>query len=201
MSFIIFLAGDHFKDIKDHSHEQIKDIYTIIIHANYDPITYDNDIAIIKLVSPATINNYVHPISLPHFLDFELPGFKCTITGWGNQGKNTKYRNALHKTNIKIVSFSTCDHSRSYKGRLSGNMFCAGHIEGLKDTCQGDSGGPLQCMTRGEWVLYGITSWGDGCGTKHKYGVYTVVRNYLIWINNIINKIDEPQISYKDYKS
>uniref|UniRef100_A0A8C5U736 Peptidase S1 domain-containing protein n=1 Tax=Malurus cyaneus samueli TaxID=2593467 RepID=A0A8C5U736_9PASS len=42
---------------------------------------------------------------------------------------------------------------------------------------QGDSGGPLACQdpTSHHFVLYGITSWGDGCGERGKPGVYTRV--------------------------
>lgn len=30
--------------------------------------------------------------------------------------------------------------------------------------------------------LYGIISWGQRCGDKHKPGVYTKVAEYLTWI-------------------
>lgn len=49
---------------------------------------------------------------------------------------------------------------------------------------KGDSGGPLIYQDRisGRFQLYGITSWGDGCGEKGKPGVYTRVSAFSDWI-------------------
>ena len=57
---------------------------------------------------------------------------------------------------------------------------------------QGDSGGPLAC-TRGDVsFLYGIISWGEGCGRSGKPGVYTKVVNYIDWINSVIRRKPKP---------
>ena len=61
---------------------------------------------------------------------------------------------------------------------LTDNMFCAKSSDGA-DTCAGDSGGPLLCENdRGDWTLYGITSWGLGCGAEKYPGVYTSVKGF-----------------------
>ena len=49
---------------------------------------------------------------------------------------------------------------------------------------QGDSGGPLVCNNYFE----GIVSWGISCANPYFPGVYTKVRNYVKWINWIIDK-------------
>ena len=61
-------------------------------------------------------------------------------------------------------------------------MFCAGDLLGKKDACKGDSGGPAVAQIHGRATLFGITSWGYGCGRRNKPGVYTKVREYVKWI-------------------
>ena len=50
-----------------------------------------------------------------------------------------------------------------------------------RDTCQGDSGGPFAVQrSDGRFVLAGITSWGEQCGTG---GYYTKVTEFREFIN------------------
>ena len=53
--------------------------------------------------------------------------------------------------------------------------FCAGYYFGGRDACQGDSGGPLVCIVDDVPILYGIVSWGRGCGKIMYPGVYAKV--------------------------
>ncbi|XP_014057043.1 trypsin-1-like [Salmo salar] len=62
--------------------------------------------------------------------------------------------NKLQCLNLAILSFNVCNNS--YPGQITNAMFCAGFLEGGKDSCQGDSGGPVVC--NGD--LQGVVSWG-----------------------------------------
>lgn len=53
------------------------------IHPKYDEHTTDNDLALIKLSTPATLNKRVNTICLPEADDDFDTGTVCTISGWG----------------------------------------------------------------------------------------------------------------------
>lgn len=55
----------------------------IIAHQDYNPVTYDNDIALMELDANVTLNQYIWPICLPS-ATYDFPvGCKAWITGWG----------------------------------------------------------------------------------------------------------------------
>ena len=179
--------GEHNLNGDDKTEQEIN-IAAIMIHGGYNQITTNNDIALIRLAEKAKINDHVNTICLPKMSDFLSAGTRCKITGWGATGEHSSTSNILMEAEVPIVNRSVCAHETVYGERITSNMMCAGFARGGIDTCQGDSGGPLQCRNkndRSQWILYGITSWGRGCGRKLKYGVYAVVRNYLKFIKMI----------------
>ncbi|XP_032721114.1 cationic trypsin-like [Lontra canadensis] len=160
--------------------EQFINSAKVIPHPRYNEQNFDNDIMLIKLSSPATLNSRVSTVSLPKSCaDADT---QCLISGWGNTwsvGEN--FPDDLQCLQAPILSDSTCHDA--YPGRISSNMICLGYMQGRKDACQGDSGGPVVCNRE----LQGIVSWGIGCAQKGKPGVYTKVCNYVSWIQETID--------------
>uniref|UniRef100_A0A3B3BV47 trypsin n=1 Tax=Oryzias melastigma TaxID=30732 RepID=A0A3B3BV47_ORYME len=160
--------------------EQFIDSSKIIRHPNYNSWNLDNDIMLIKLSSPASLNSYVSTVSLPS--SCASAGTSCLISGWGNtSGSGSNYPDRLMCLDAPILSDTSCRNS--YPGEITSNMFCAGFLEGGKDSCQGDSGGPVVCNNQ----LQGIVSWGYGCAVKDRPGVYTKVCNYNTWIRDTMS--------------
>ncbi|KAI4543412.1 hypothetical protein MG293_006206 [Ovis ammon polii] len=150
-----------------------------IVHPSYNSNTLNNDIMLIKLKSAASLNSRVASVSLP--TSCASAGTQCLISGWGNtKSSGTSYPDVLQCLKAPILSDSSC--KSAYPGQITSNMFCAGYLEGGKDSCQGDSGGPVVCNGK----LQGIVSWGYGCAQKNKPGVYTKVCNYVSWIQQTI---------------
>ncbi|KAG9334584.1 hypothetical protein JZ751_007405 [Albula glossodonta] len=152
--------------------EQFINSAKVIKHPHYSSRNMDNDIMLIKLSQPATLNRYVQTVPLP--TSCAGAGSQCLVSGWGY------YPDRLRCLKAPILSDSSC--RGSYPGMITSNMFCAGFLEGGKDSCQGDSGGPVVCS--GE--LQGVVSWGYGCAERNRPGVYAKVCNYNNWILNTI---------------
>lgn len=54
-----------------------------IRHPSYNSFTINNDVAVIKLATPAQLNNRVSPVCLAETSDNFPGGSKCVTTGWG----------------------------------------------------------------------------------------------------------------------
>ncbi|XP_007090895.1 serine protease 1 [Panthera pardus] len=170
--------GEHNIAVSEGS-EQFINSAKVIRHPRYNANTIDNDIMLIKLSSPATLNSRVSAISLPR--SCAPSGSQCLISGWGNvQSFGENYPDVLQCLKAPILTDSAC--RKAYPGQITSNMICLGFLEGGKDSCQGDSGGPVVCNNQ----LQGIVSWGAGCAQRGKPGVYTKVCNYVSWIQQTI---------------
>ncbi|XP_032405483.1 trypsin-like [Xiphophorus hellerii] len=171
------VLGEH--NIKEkEGYEQIFDVLLIIKHYQFNYWNLDNDIMLLKLDRPAVINEVVSPVVLPR--NGTLQNFaRCTVSGWG---VTSVYGQSLSPElmSVDVDYFADCWYY--YYFRITSNMICAGSTEGGRDSCQGDSGGPLVCNGR----LEGIVSWGIGCAYAFYPGVYTNVRNYISWIDWVV---------------
>ena len=92
----------------------------------------------------------------------------------------------LMQVSVPIVSEAKC--KKAYGSSIHTSMVCAGLDRGGKDSCQGDSGGPMVCEHNGKFFLEGVVSWGSGCASPGKYGVYARVRYLKNWIDGKINR-------------
>ena len=92
----------------------------------------------------------------------------------------------LMQVDVPIVSQNSC--KQAYGSSIHDSMVCAGLRRGGKDSCQGDSGGPLVCEFNGKFFLEGVVSWGSGCASPGKYGVYARVRFLRQWIDSTMSR-------------
>ncbi|KAG8591317.1 hypothetical protein GDO81_000120 [Engystomops pustulosus] len=171
---------------------QTFEIDRYVFHPDYSVYKRnEHDIVLIRLKRKdnhcAKKTPFVQTICLPgDGMTFE-EGYMCDISGWGRMSEEAMdYANVLQEAIVPIVSDNQCSSPEVYGSDISENMLCAGYFDCYIDACQGDSGGPLACQQDKVSYLYGIISWGDGCGRANKPGVYTKVSNYVQWINSKI---------------
>ncbi len=156
----------------------------VIPHESYNPATFDNDIALLRLAEPAdTSDPTVGTIPLNSQSNL-ASGTLATVTGWGTTSSGGSTSAVLQEVNVPLVTNQSCN--LSYGGQITSNMLCAGYDEGGRDACQGDSGGPLTVEGASGTVLAGVVSWGNGCADPDFPGVYARVSNYVQWVNRNI---------------
>ncbi len=166
---------------------QRKDIAQIIRHPNYNSITLDNDIALIRLTSPIILGGSGETatalVGLATATIGDLAGYTPSwVSGWGKVAVNPPaYDTELYEVDLPIISNQEC--SNSWSGIIPGNL-CAGNGTG-KDSCSGDSGGPLIIYQSGQAVQVGLVSSGaSACGDYP--GIYTRISYYKSWIDTYI---------------
>ena len=85
----------------------------------------------------------------------------------------------LQKLDIEVFPTETCANIYESINTMTDRMFCAGYLEGGKDSCHGDSGGPLVHNNQ----LIGVVSWGIQCALPNYPGVYANIANLRPWID------------------
>lgn len=162
----------------------------VFIHPGWDfrnTQQHDNDIALIKLVSPITVSN-ARPVTLPTNTTSVPDGAEILVSGWGSTTENGTTVSSLKEVIVPNVPLDLCGELYSTTSyHISDSMMCAGFVgEGGKDSCGGDSGGPATIENE---TLVGIVSWGQGCARSQYPGVYVRVTQYLEWISSIVPSI------------
>ncbi|EDL85331.1 rCG52171 [Rattus norvegicus] len=160
-------------------------VTNIIRHKDFKRHSMDNDIALLLLANPLTFNEQTVPICMP--LQPTPPSWQeCWVAGWGttNSADKESMNMDLMKVPMRITDWKEC---LQLFPSLTTNMLCASYGNESFDACQGDSGGPLVCNQEsdGRWYQVGIISWGKSCGQKGSPGIYTVLANYILWIEKI----------------
>ncbi|XP_042212178.1 trypsin-1-like [Homarus americanus] len=164
--------------------EQIVHINFIVEHPYYDPITYENDIALLRLEEPLVYSEIVGQLELPP-PGQNITGELCRVSGWGRTQEEGLSSGVLLYVDMPVVSDAHCRDAYTHD-EIMDSMLCAGWEEGGKGPCQGDSGGPLECGTS----LAGVVSWAYGCARPGVPQVFTEVSYFLDWIHSHL-PIDE----------
>lgn len=174
---------------------RIRGVISVEQHPDWDPITFENDAAVLELDVEAPENIAV-PIAMVAAgqTTFDGAGQTAEVAGWGITSSGFPASH-LQQASVDIVADSTCQaaYPDPEQGFVASVMICAAAPG--RDSCQGDSGGPLFVQ---EFVGYkhkkkknkhgntrkkriaiyspvqmGIVSWGVDCAAPGFPGVYT----------------------------
>ncbi|WP_016954268.1 trypsin-like serine protease [Catenovulum agarivorans] len=184
----------------------------IFVNPNYNKITFEHDIALIKLASSPQTTASISIATEAQTASAESAHSPSLVLGWGstlgyepNETPQIVTATTLRQVELDLYNAADCRQilreafirdnpnqpapSVNSDLGITSNMICAGVIGGGKSACQGDSGGPLMLNTNFGWQQVGIVSHGRGCAADGYFGVYTRTANYASWVDSIVNGV------------
>lgn len=105
-----------------------------------------NDIALLRTLEPIQLNDRVQPILLNSVTP--TAGYNTVVSGYGVTNPNSFLLTLDYLTSVdgKVIDINQCKALLANVGptlEISEGTFCAGDLNGGKDSCRGDSGGPI----------------------------------------------------------
>ena len=156
-----------------------------VLNPLWDPTSFSNDIALIRLDTPLTLNNFVQVARLPTVrqMSSSFLNQRATVAGWGSiapwVSPNQRFlRNQIMGRLACTLAFPTL---------VSPVNICTSGV--TASPCQGDSGVPIHVQEAdAQKTVVGVLSFGSalGCGSSRP-AVYTLVGPYLSWIQMVTN--------------
>lgn len=185
---------------KANIHQYLSFVEAVYVHSDYNKITLENDIALLKL------SNNIHENSKPILMadakvqaDVDATGNlgldDLLLTGWGaTDAGRSQFSSTLQKVSLSTISDSSCaatwgsfiTNVTNYQNKY----FCAQKTQA--GACNGDSGGPLvwsdpsrAADPDGGATLVGMVSFGVDieCASPIYPDVYTQISTYRAWIS------------------
>ncbi|CAF4263140.1 unnamed protein product, partial [Rotaria socialis] len=189
ISILSILAGTNYLYYPSVTTIQRRAVTGVIIHPDFNSVTITNDIAILQF-DPLNVSSSskLAFICLPKQNQDPFQTNSALVAiGWGTTSQYSKTPSS-YLQQVTVQAFSSrstwCQQSGIANTAVS---FCAGIIDGGKDTCRGDSGGPLMAFVNNTWVLAGLTSFGYGCAQAGYPGVYARVSAFISFINSTVD--------------
>ena len=173
--------------LNDESPGDVRSVTAIHIHPSWNPGTFANDVALLRL-NTASTKAWARMAEAA--TDPVAAGNTVRAIGHGHTTQGGVASNDLRQVDLPIQSDATMSAPAQYGASFIGSvMIGAGPLAGGMDTCQGDSGGPL-FIAGGQARLVGDTSWGSGCAQPNKPGIYGEVYQGALrtFVNGLVGR-------------
>jgi secreted trypsin-like serine protease len=155
--------------------QEVQITASFIIHEMYYGRQLAYDIALIALLSPASLSDAIQPVGLPKDDSDTYTGDTARASGWGlTDGQGSTISPVLNYVDLEVISQQECE---DVFGSLESSIICTSGDKGT-GICSGDIGGPL--VINGTQI--GIASFGvENCPSGSPSG-YVRITSFLDWI-------------------
>ncbi|KAJ8955742.1 hypothetical protein NQ318_008614 [Aromia moschata] len=115
-----------------------RNVKRVIVHRQYDPATFENDLALLELEHPVLFDAHIIPICLPRDAE-DFTGRMATVTGWGRLKYGGGVPSVLQEVQVPIMENHMCQEMFKAAGHpkvILDSFLCAGYVNGEKDSCE-----------------------------------------------------------------
>ncbi|XP_046968093.1 brachyurin-like [Vanessa cardui] len=158
-----------------------------IVHPEWDPNTFENDLALLKLQNSVQTSDTINIVRLPYLstVSSNFAGLGAIASGWGIASEGVPFISpTLREQRLTVITDNLCN--TLYFHNLPSNVICGFSV--TSGTCKGDNGGPLTIFSNitEETILIGVASFiaAEGCNNDMP-SVFTRVQHRLNWISNV----------------
>jgi trypsin len=176
-------------DLNNIGPEDIYGVTKVEPHENYNPVTFQNDIAMLTLDRPASFT----PMRVVDSNETSLwePGDTATVIGWGQTFSGGPGSDTLLEADLPMRSDQDCASAWGSAFDQQ-TMVCAGNSD--ISACFGDSGGSLLVPdAEGKFALAGTVSFGpQSCSTAQFPAVFARIGSEPLnsWVHSRIDGDD-----------
>lgn len=154
------------------------------IHPQWDPSSFRNDLALVRLDSPVQFSPTIQPARLPTFrqMGTNFVNQRATVSGWGSFESSVAPDLRFIRTQVMAGRLSCSIH---FPGLVHAENICTSGALG-NSPCEGDSGAAIM-VTEVDFnkTVIGVLSFGSALGCQFgRPAVYTLVGPHLQWISS-----------------
>ena len=174
---------------------------SFVIHGDYNPFTFANDVALVKLSQPSSVTPRAvaddAALVRPSSDGASLPGLVLGYGATNDAGTSSDFRLRQGPTTIRTASYARNTIGAPIPVGLGNSTIIGVPSVSEAALCPGDSGGPLLVDDNGVLKVAGVNSHlyfgsGDACepfdGDVYVNGFADVVASDLAsWVNQIVN--------------
>lgn len=190
IEFELHLGAQRFADTANEEKGRLVDrTSTYHVHFRFNPVTFANDVAMIRLSRSVAFTERISAAQLPRNTDGgdRFVGRRAIASGWGlKHTHDTTVASQLQWAPLTVVSNAWC--ARIYGNTIVVDTTLCAEGEAMESVCNGDSGGPL-VLASDNRTLIGVTSFGHplGCHIGIRQG-FSRISEYVGWIDGIMGE-------------
>ncbi|KAJ2948062.1 hypothetical protein O0L34_g9859 [Tuta absoluta] len=159
----------------------VHNVQNIVNHPEYNLLPFNADVAVIHLSTHIVFNDLAQQVSIAGPSYIPNDNDPIMAVGWGKIVYNGIASEQLKHIQLWVANQEVC--RETYPDQLTETMLCTGSNALGQGVCQQDSGGPqVHKNSEGNYVIVGITAFGNPCGMSTVPSVTARVSSYSEWI-------------------